>query len=132
MKLFAALFVVNIVTWVPTIVIAVISAIIGHKKIPNSLSILQYLAYVSQPVLHPMLETCLFTRARTKVTKYLCCFCAKTKTLISTSAEVKIVYSSTGKRDSDSSTTSMTPLEPQSQYYFHKSFSIREEDCSDV
>ncbi len=142
-KLFGALFVVNIVTWVPTIVIAVISAIIGHEKIPNSLSILQYLAYVSQPVLHPMLETCLFTRARTEVTKYLCCFCVKgSQRLKATSPEIGNNYSLAAgvKRGSDSSTTSMTSLKAKSQHIFGASslnadsgvFTSEEKDCNNT
>ena len=73
-QLFGALFVANFITWVPTIIIAILSAAIGSEKIPYSLSTLQYLAYVSQPVIHPMLETCLFNRARTSIIKCLCYF----------------------------------------------------------
>ena len=74
-RLFGALFVANFIVWVPTIIIAILSAAIGSEKIPYSLSTLQYLAYVSQPVIHPMLETCLFSRARTSIIKCLCYCC---------------------------------------------------------
>lgn len=79
-QVFGALFAANIITWIPTVFISLASAIVGGENVPRPLFAFVYLAYVSQPVIHPMLETCLLGRARAVIVKCLCCSCRKKRT----------------------------------------------------
>ena len=76
-QVFGALFTANVVTWVPSILIAVIGAAIGVENIPPPAFALVYLAYVSQPAIHPVLETCLVGKARVMLFK--CIFFCRRK-----------------------------------------------------
>ncbi len=75
-QVFGAIFAANVITWLPTIVISVVSAAIGAENVPVPLLALVYLAYISQLVIHPMLETCLIGKAKEKIFRCLC-FCRK-------------------------------------------------------
>ncbi len=63
-QVFGAIFIANVVTWVPIIVIAVAGAVFGAEKIHPLAYTLVYLAYTSQPAIHPILESCLIGKAR--------------------------------------------------------------------
>ena len=68
-KIFGAMFVANVITWLPIILISLIRASIGTDVVPAQAFAYMVLAFLSQPVVHPILETCLVGRAR-----YICLF----------------------------------------------------------
>ena len=70
-QVFGAIFVANIITCVPTVIVA-IGGIIAAENIPHILYAYVYLTYISQPVIHPVLETCLLGKGRGIIFKYLC------------------------------------------------------------
>ena len=113
-RLFAALFVANFFTWVPTIIIAIVSVSIGYEKIPYYLNILQYVAYVSQPVIHPMLETCLDAKLRASVIKLWHCFYQVIVKRVQQHLESNSSFITDSKRGSDSS---VTPLHPNQDIF---------------
>jgi len=112
-RLFGALFVATFFTWVPTIVIALVSVSIGYEKIPYYLNIVQYVAYVSQPAIHPMLETCIDAKLRASVVKLWHCLYQGIKCRM----QCLETNSNSLKR---SSASSVTPLQPN-QVRFHPS-----------
>ena len=75
-QVFGAIFTANVVTWVPSILIAMISAVIGAEQISPPALAFVYLAYISQPAIHPVLETCLVGKAKVTLFKFLC-FCKR-------------------------------------------------------
>jgi len=78
-QVFGALFAANIITWIPTIFISLVSAAIGTERVPAPAFAFMFLAFVSQPAIHPILETCLVGRARKAIWNFLCFCCKKRK-----------------------------------------------------
>ena len=78
-QVFGIIFAANIITWIPTIFISLISLIIGANNISIWWFSFVYIIYVSQPAIHPMLETCLLGKARRIIFKVLCCCKNKSK-----------------------------------------------------
>ena len=78
-QIFGAIFTANVITWVPTIAIALVAAVIGSENVPPPTYAFVYLSYVSQPAIHPVLETCLMGKARTMIFRSLCCCIKKFK-----------------------------------------------------
>ena len=83
-QVFGIIFVANIVTWIPTTVITLISLIIGAERISIWSFSFVYIIYLSQPAIHPMLETCLVGKAQRIFFKFLCCFRKKKKCHLTT------------------------------------------------
>ena len=77
-QVFGAIFAANVITWIPTIFISLVSAAIGTERVPAPAFTFMFLAFVSQPAIHPILETCLLGRARNTIWKCLC-ICGKKK-----------------------------------------------------
>jgi len=73
-KVFGAIFVVNCITWIPTALISVISGILGSEKVPAVAFSFVFLAFLSQPAIHPILETFLVAKVRNIFAKlFFCC-----------------------------------------------------------
>jgi len=76
-QIFAAIFFLNIITWIPSQVILIISTF-GKEEFLSAPSLaVVYLIFLSQPVLHPILETCLVGKARWMFIKILYFFSKK-------------------------------------------------------
>ena len=74
-QVFSAIFFLNIITWIPSQVILIISTL-GKEEILSAPSLaVVYLIFLSQPVLHPILETCLVGKARWMFIKIVAFFC---------------------------------------------------------
>ena len=72
-KVFGTIFVVNIVTWIPTVFIALVSGIVGADRIPPETLFFIFIMFLSQPAIHPILETFLVTKVRKSLSKCICC-----------------------------------------------------------
>ena len=57
--LFGSIFTGNIVTWLPMVGLAVSAAVLGAGKIPTPAYSIAYLSFLSETVIHPILEACL-------------------------------------------------------------------------
>ena len=72
-QVFGAIFVVNIMTWLPTAAISVLSGVLGSENVPPEAFSFVFLAFLSQPAIHPILETFLVARVRNLFLKYIRC-----------------------------------------------------------
>jgi len=76
-KMFGSIFTVNLVTWVPGVLLSIVMVSLGFDRFPPGVLALTYLSFLSQTVIHPILETLLVARMRQLVKKYLlnfiCC-----------------------------------------------------------
>ena len=68
-QLFIAIFTANIITWLPMVVLAITAAIVGSRTIHTSLYTITYISYLSQTVIHPILETMLIPKIRIVISK---------------------------------------------------------------
>ena len=93
-QVFGALFAVNVITWIPTIFISLVSAAIGTDQVPAPAFAFMFLAFVSQPAIHPILETCFVGRARKAIWNYLCFCRKKRKSHSSNKTQSKRIYHS--------------------------------------
>ena len=71
-KVFGAIFVVNFVTWIPIVVISVVSGAIGPSNVPPEAYSVVFLSFLSQPAIHPILETFLVAKVRNSLMKLVC------------------------------------------------------------
>ena len=78
-RVFGIIFAVNVISWIPTTFILLISLIIGTDKISIWWFAFVHLIYLCQPAVHPILETCLVGKAQRMVFKVLCCCKKKDK-----------------------------------------------------
>ena len=76
-KMFGSIFMVNFVTWAPAVLLIIISTSLGFNKFPPGILGLTYLSFLSQTVVHPIMETFLVARMRQLAKKFLlnffCC-----------------------------------------------------------
>ncbi len=72
-QVFGALFLVDIVPWLPILVTPLVQAVLRNKDVPIVLYVVLYLSVVSLSAIHPALETCLVGKARDVIYKSLCC-----------------------------------------------------------
>ena len=56
-RVFGALFVSNIISWTPTIVVVLLIFVIPAEKFPNELYIFGHIAFLTSPMFHPILES---------------------------------------------------------------------------
>ena len=92
-RLFAAIFTANLITWLPITVLALTGAIGGTEHIPNFMYTSAYLSFLSETVIHPVLESALIREVRMIISGYLkywkekmkCCQC-KRETIACTSS----------------------------------------------
>ena len=69
-QLFGAIFTANLVTWVPMFGLVVTGAITGVGKIPTVVFSIAYLAFLSEIVIHPLLEAMLIREIRDVMIKF--------------------------------------------------------------
>ena len=68
-KVFAALFIANIITWTPTVIIFISVIITGGDNIPDWTYIIGWLTYLTNPMIHPILESFFIKELRTRVNR---------------------------------------------------------------
>ena len=74
-KVFGSIFISNFITCSPAIVVIFVVASAGIDNVPASAFVLVFLSFLSQSVIHPMLESCLGGTIR-KLVKKVCCTCS--------------------------------------------------------
>ena len=74
-KVFGVIFAVNTTIWITTSFIVIIAIAIDPDNVPAPVFATVFVIFLSQPAIHPMLETCLVGKAKTTIVKYLCFFC---------------------------------------------------------
>ena len=72
--LFGAVFTANIITWLPMIGLAISAAVLGTA--PSLAYTIPFLTYLSETVIHPVLEVCLLRNIRVAILEY-CSLLAK-------------------------------------------------------
>ena len=70
-QLFGAIFIANLLTWLPIVSVAIAGAIVGSGIIPSLAYAVAYLAYFSQVVIHPVLQALLIREIKDVMAK--CC-----------------------------------------------------------
>ena len=68
-KVFGALFIANIITWTPTVIIFTSVIITGGDNIPDWTYIIGWLTYLTNPMIHPILEAFFIKELRTRVNR---------------------------------------------------------------
>jgi len=76
-KVFSVIFVVNTVVWITTSFMIMIAIATNPNSVPSPVFATVFIIFLSQPAIHPMLETCLVGKAKTTIVKYLCFACRK-------------------------------------------------------
>jgi len=71
-KVFGAIFIVNCITWIPIVVISLVSGAIGPSEVPPEAYSVVFLSFLSQPAIHPILETFLVAKVRNSLMKFVC------------------------------------------------------------
>ncbi len=89
-QVFGIIFGINIITWIPTTLITLVSLIVGADNISIWWFSFVYIIYVSQPAIHPILETCLVGKARQMVFKVLCCCKTRRPHLVTKSSNMQL------------------------------------------
>ncbi len=77
-RLFGAILTANLLTWLPMIALALTGAIVGSGRIPTPMYTFAYLSFLSETVIHPILEACLIREVRVILSGYLG-FCRRIK-----------------------------------------------------
>ena len=68
-KVFGAFFLAHICCWMPVLTAVVVALIIGRTRIPYLVFIVSWMFYLSNPVVHPILETFFIKDLRVRVKK---------------------------------------------------------------
>lgn len=68
-KVFGALFLAHIACWTPVLTAVAVSLIIGQCKLPVEVFIVGWLLYLTNPVVHPILETFFIKDLRMRVSR---------------------------------------------------------------
>lgn len=68
-KVFGALFIVNIASWTPLLIVTFILVAIGSDSIPEWVYIIGWFFYLLNPTVHPILESFFIKELRTRVNK---------------------------------------------------------------
>ena len=77
-RLFGLIFTSSIVSWIPIIGAIVTVGVIGSTATPSGVYSLIFLCFLSQSVIHPMLESCLIGNTKA-IKKLLCQSCCRPK-----------------------------------------------------
>ena len=78
-KIFGALFVGNVITWIPVLGLAVASQAIDFDRVSDDAIAFVYISYISHALIHPILESWFITDIKVRAKKLLCFFCNKVK-----------------------------------------------------
>ena len=68
-KVFSALLVGHCFSWIPTLLVVVISQIVGPTNIPPGVFIFGWITFISNPVIHPIIETMFVKDLRQRVVR---------------------------------------------------------------
>ena len=74
LTIFGSIFIANFITCIPSIIAIIAIMCVGYTKIPAGVFGLVFVSFLSQYVIHPMVETCLVKKIR-KLMKMIFCFC---------------------------------------------------------
>ncbi len=77
LRTFVAIFITNVFTWIPMIVLGISAVIFGIRSVPIGYASFAYLVFVSQSMFHPILEFCLITEIKEPIIK----LCSKAQCL---------------------------------------------------
>ncbi len=72
-KVFTAIFIANLITWLPAIVLAISAPFINFDHIPAEVIAIVYLSYISHTVIHPLLESFFILKLRKLIVQCLYC-----------------------------------------------------------
>jgi len=76
LRVFGAIFIANLVTWLPAIGLAISATAVDFDLVPAEVIAFAYLTYLSQSVIHPLLEAFFIQELRDIVKRWLyCCTC---------------------------------------------------------
>ena len=73
LRVFGAIFIANLVTWLPAIGLAITAPIVNFDLVPAGVIAFAYLTYLSQSVIHPLLEACFIHELRDIVRRWFYC-----------------------------------------------------------
>ena len=76
-RLFSAIFIANLLTWLPMIVLVLTGASLGAKRIPTLVFSIAYLSYLAETVIHPILQACLIREIRLIISVMMECVRSK-------------------------------------------------------
>ena len=68
-QLFGAIFTANMITWIPMLCLAIAGAIVGLGHIPTAVYSVTYMAFLSEIVIHPILEVILIRDIRSNLVR---------------------------------------------------------------
>ena len=108
LKVFGAIFLANLITWIPVVALAIGSPAIDFNTIPAEAVAFVYVTYISHSVIHPLLESWFILEIRQTVKRIACCWrkgMRKPQTMYSTDAQlsdaVPIATISAADQDAD-------------------------------
>ena len=68
-RVFGAIFLANLVTWLPAIGLAIAAVSVDFNLVPAEVIAFVYITYISHSVIHPLLETCFISELREMFTR---------------------------------------------------------------
>ena len=71
LKVFSAIFIGNIITWIPVLGLALASQFVNFDNVPSEAIAFVYMTYISYTLIHPVLEAWLIVDIRLKVKRIL-------------------------------------------------------------
>ena len=74
-KVFTAIFIGNLITWMPVLGLALASQAIDFDKVTSEAIAFVYMTYISYALIHPILESWFIVDIRMKVKKIVCHCC---------------------------------------------------------
>ena len=93
-KMFGAIFVANIITWLPIAALAIGALAIDFAKVSSAAITFVYTTYISHSVIHPILESWFISELR-EATKTVLCFCCRKRSRDRVQGTLQV----TGSRD---------------------------------
>ena len=72
-KVFTAIFIGNLITWIPVLGLALASQVIDFDKVTSEAIAFVYMTYISYALIHPLLESWFMVDIRMRVKKIVCC-----------------------------------------------------------
>ena len=79
MWLFGAIFTANIVTWLPMIGLAITGAVLGPGLIPALGYTIAYISFLTETLIHPLLQVCLIHDIQVAITQYFSSLVARAR-----------------------------------------------------
>lgn len=74
-KVFTAIFIGNLITWMPVLGLALASQVIDFDNVTSEAIAFVYMTYISYALIHPLLESWFIVDIRVKVKKVACYIC---------------------------------------------------------